>query len=114
MLPTERIARPRCMRQEAVALRDFDLACDRSGSNSTVSRFLRHGRFTPETGHPSARLARQKSANRRHHLFRVVKHCVPFLQEPPLTPFSRFRNFSTTAAVPDEHQAEVVASLQCG
>ena len=35
----------------------------RSGSNSAVSGFLRHGCFTPETGHCSAWLARQKSAN---------------------------------------------------
>jgi hypothetical protein len=35
---------------------------DRSGSTSAVSGFLRHGCFTPETGHRSARLARQKSA----------------------------------------------------
>jgi hypothetical protein len=37
-----------------------------SGSNSAVSRFLRHGCFTPETGHCLARLARQKSAIKRH------------------------------------------------
>jgi len=35
----------------------------RVGSNSAVSRFLRHGCFTPETGHWLARLARPKSAN---------------------------------------------------
>jgi hypothetical protein len=33
---------------------------------SAVTRFLRHGCFTPETGHCSAWLARQKSANCRH------------------------------------------------
>jgi hypothetical protein len=33
------------------------------GSNSAVSRFLRHGCFTPETGHWLARLARPKSAD---------------------------------------------------
>ena len=33
-------------------------------SNSAVSRFLRHGCFTPETGHWLARLARPKSAKR--------------------------------------------------
>jgi hypothetical protein len=43
-------------------VRDFDPAFDRCGSNSAVSGFLRHGCFTPETGHCSARLARQKSA----------------------------------------------------
>ena len=32
------------------------------GPNSAVSGFLRHGCFTPETGHCSARLGRQKSA----------------------------------------------------
>jgi hypothetical protein len=32
------------------------------GPNSAVSRFLRHGCFTPETEHCSARLGRQKSA----------------------------------------------------
>jgi hypothetical protein len=31
-------------------------------SNSAVSGFLRHGCFTPETGHWLARLARPKSA----------------------------------------------------
>jgi hypothetical protein len=31
------------------------------GSNSAVSRFLRHGYFTPETGHWLARLAGPKS-----------------------------------------------------
>jgi hypothetical protein len=34
------------------------------GSTSAVSGFLRHGCFTPETGHWLARLARQKSAKR--------------------------------------------------
>jgi hypothetical protein len=38
----------------------------RSGSNSAVSEFLRHGCFTPETGHWLARLARPKSATSRH------------------------------------------------
>jgi hypothetical protein len=33
-----------------------------SGSNSAVSGFLRHGCFTPETGHLLVRLARPKSA----------------------------------------------------
>jgi hypothetical protein len=46
--------------QEAVAVQDFGPAYDRYGSNSAVSRFLRHGCFTPETGHYLARLARQK------------------------------------------------------
>src|SRR6516162_9368581 len=36
------------------------------GPNSAVSRFLRHGCFTPETGHCSALLGRQKSARSRH------------------------------------------------
>jgi hypothetical protein len=36
-----------------------------TGPTSAVSGFLRHGCFTPETGHRSARLARQKSANGR-------------------------------------------------
>jgi hypothetical protein len=35
------------------------------GSNSAVSRFLQHGCFTPETGHCSARLGRQKGAKSR-------------------------------------------------
>jgi hypothetical protein len=39
---------------------------DRCGSNSAVSGFLRHGCFTPETGHWLARLARPKSANSGH------------------------------------------------
>jgi hypothetical protein len=34
----------------------------RVGSNSAVSRFLRHGCFAPETGHWLARLALPKSA----------------------------------------------------
>jgi hypothetical protein len=37
------------------------LADVRFGSNSAVSRFLRHGCFTPETGHWLARLARPKT-----------------------------------------------------
>src|ERR1700757_872718 len=37
----------------------------RVGSNSAVSRFLRHGCFTPETGHCLARPARPKSAIQR-------------------------------------------------
>jgi len=35
------------------------------GLNSAVSGFLRHGCFTPETGHWLARLARPKSATSR-------------------------------------------------
>jgi hypothetical protein len=35
------------------------------GANSAVSGFLRHGCFTPETGHWLARLARPKSATSR-------------------------------------------------
>jgi hypothetical protein len=35
---------------------------EQPGSNSAVSRFLRHGCFTPETGHCLARLARLKSS----------------------------------------------------
>jgi hypothetical protein len=44
------------------ALRDFALAQGRSGSDSAVSGFQRHGWFTPETRHWLARLARPKSA----------------------------------------------------
>ncbi|MET0217792.1 MAG: hypothetical protein ABW205_07680, partial [Burkholderiales bacterium] len=45
------------------ALLDFNPANVRFGSTSAVSGFLRHGCFTPEIGHRSARLARQKSAD---------------------------------------------------
>jgi hypothetical protein len=48
--------------EETAALRNFGWTYVSSGSNSAVSRFLRQGCFTPETGHCSARLARQKSA----------------------------------------------------
>ena len=47
-------------------MRGFGSPTDRFGSNSAVSRFLRHGCFTPETGHCLARLARQKSATSRN------------------------------------------------
>jgi hypothetical protein len=57
----------------SAALRDFNSAYVAYGSNSAVSRFLRHGCFTPETGHCLARLARQKSANKRH-MRRSKKH----------------------------------------
>jgi hypothetical protein len=43
-------------------MRDFEPAYVGAGSNSAVSGFLRHGCFTPETGHWLARLARPKSA----------------------------------------------------
>ena len=36
------------------------------GSKSAVSRFLRHGCFTPALGHSLARLAGPKSARKRH------------------------------------------------
>jgi len=57
-------------------MRDFDPTYDRSGSNSAVSRFLRHGCFTPETGNWLARLARPKSAMRRHSVLfgRLLRH----------------------------------------
>src|SRR6187551_1425124 len=38
--------------------------------------FLRHGCFAPETGHRSARLARQKSARSRHRHPRQVKPAI--------------------------------------
>jgi hypothetical protein len=44
-------------------VRDFGSAKVGFGSNSAVSGFLRHGCFTPETGHWLARLARPKSAD---------------------------------------------------
>jgi hypothetical protein len=50
------------MRQEAAALREFNTAYVGVGSNSAVSKFLRHGCFTPETGYWLARLAHPKSA----------------------------------------------------
>jgi hypothetical protein len=69
------------MRQEGAALRDFNPAHVRFGSNSAVSGFLRHGCFTPETGHCSAWLARQKSAttSREHvqqHVCVLLDHLV--------------------------------------
>ena len=51
---------------ETAALRDFNPLFVGFGSNSAVSRFLQHGCVTPETGHCSARLGRQKSANSGH------------------------------------------------
>jgi hypothetical protein len=57
-------------------VRDFGPANDRFGSNSAVSRFLRHGCFTPETGHCPAWLARQKSA--RNGREQMQQHCVLF------------------------------------
>jgi hypothetical protein len=44
-------------------LRDFNPVYVGYASTSAVSRFLRHGCFTPETGHWLARLARPKNAN---------------------------------------------------
>jgi NAD(P)-dependent dehydrogenase (short-subunit alcohol dehydrogenase family) len=60
VLPTERIAH--LGPAGGAALRDFEAADVRIESQSAVSGFLRHGCFTPETGHWLARLARQKSA----------------------------------------------------
>jgi hypothetical protein len=52
-------------------MRDFEPAYVGSGSNSAVSGFLRHGCFTPETGHWLARLARPKSATNGHSMGRL-------------------------------------------
>jgi hypothetical protein len=46
-------------------------------SNSAVSRFLRHGCFTPETGHWLARLAHPKSANMYVWPGRAVQDGLP-------------------------------------
>jgi hypothetical protein len=62
VLPTRKDSTPR-LRQETAALRDFDPAYDRSGSDSVIRRCRLDVRFAPESGRVADVGARLKSAN---------------------------------------------------